>query len=64
MEVKEKDKKQIEIREVVRSLSYETLELLFIESKRELDERFISNKIVKSEIDAGDAKRLFKDGYF
>lgn len=42
--------------------SYEKLEMIFIESKRELDERFKKSKQAGGVISVEDA-RLFEDGF-
>ena len=42
----EADLKQLQIREIMQGVTYETLELIFIESKRELDKRFFENMAV------------------
>ena len=41
----EADLKQLEIQRIMRSLTYETLELIYIESQRELNKRFKEDKI-------------------
>lgn len=55
----EADLKQLQIREVMKSLSYDMLELVHIESKRELDDKFLKNQMINGDIKACDA-RLFK----
>lgn len=51
---------QRKLRELVHEKDTELLELLFIETKRELDTRFFLNKIAGGEISARDA-RLFRE---
>lgn len=38
------DLKQLEVREIMRSVSTDYLEIVFIEAKRELDKRFFENQ--------------------
>ena len=54
----EADLKQVSVRDTFKILTTDLLEIIFVESKRELDKRFQENKIAGGELSAKDARAL------